>query len=88
MQLLVTPSGTVRCLYDETIEIGQLGRLAIQRASHVEPDCQGRWWANLSPISGPRLGPFSSRSRALAAEAAWLEVNWLAPQAAGGWYCR
>jgi len=43
----------------------------------VEPDQQGRWWADLSPIRGPSLGPFTQRSEALAAEHAWLETNWL-----------
>ena len=31
----------------------------IRRASHVEPDEAGRWWADLSPVGGPRLGPFA-----------------------------
>jgi hypothetical protein len=50
---------------------------AISRASHVEPGQQGRWWADLSPIRGPSLGPFTQRSEALAAEHTWLETNWL-----------
>ena len=45
------------------------------RHSHVEPDESGRWIADLSPVSGPALGPFPTRSAALAAEAAWLEAN-------------
>jgi hypothetical protein len=50
---------------------------AIFRASHVEPDQQGRWWANLAPVAGPLFGPFRSRSQALAAEQSWLETHWL-----------
>jgi hypothetical protein len=62
----------------EAIPLGELGGLAIQRASHVEPDAQGQWLADLSPIGGPTLGPFATRSEALAAEEAWLVENRLA----------
>ncbi len=55
----------VRCLYSETIELAALGTLTIQRASHVEPDTNGRWFADLSPSNGPLLGPFERRSDAL-----------------------
>jgi hypothetical protein len=77
MQLVVAPSGVVRCIYDETIDLAALGSPAISRASHVEPDQQGRWWADLSPVDGAVLGPFPNRSEALAAEHAWLESTWL-----------
>ena len=43
------------------------------RASQVEPDQQGRWWADMGPVNGPRLGPYDLRSEALVAEAAWLD---------------
>ena len=77
MQLVIESGGIVRCIYSEAIDLAALGRPAISRASHVEPDPQGRWWADLSPLSGPRLGPYEFRSEALAAELAWLEANWL-----------
>jgi hypothetical protein len=77
MQLVINPGGTVRCIYGEAIDLSALGIPAITRASYVEPDEQGRWWADLSPIQGPLLGPFSHRSEALAAELAWLETQWL-----------
>jgi hypothetical protein len=79
MQLVVEPGGQVRCLYGEAVNLAALGVLAIRRASHVEPDSQGAWWADLSPLGGPRLGPFPHRSLALAAEQTWLERNWLEP---------
>lgn len=84
MQLVITSSGTVHCLYDEIIDLTKFGRPEIQRASHVEPDGQGRWWADLSLVSGPLLGPFLSRSRALAAEVAWLKAYWLVPADGAG----
>ena len=77
MQLVVESGGTVRCIYAEQIDLAALGRLTIARASHVEPDRLGAWLADLAPVGGPLLGPFPSRSRALAAEFAWLEAHWL-----------
>jgi hypothetical protein len=76
MELRIDPCGTVRCVYDETLDLNVLGPLTITRASHVEPDAEGRWWSDLSPVRGPRLGPFNRRSEALAAEAAWLAAHW------------
>jgi hypothetical protein len=73
MQLVIEPGGVVRCIYSELLDLSALGSPAISRASHVEPDQQGQWWADLSPAGGPVLGPFSHRSEALAAEAVWLE---------------
>jgi len=78
MQIIIEAGGTVRCIYDEAIDLAAIGSPVITRASHVEPDQQGRWLADLSPISGPILGPFQVRSEALAAEHDWLETNWLA----------
>ena len=77
MHLIIEPDGTVRCVYDETVDLHELGRVHIQRGSHVEPDESGRWYADLSPVSGPSLGPFSMRSRALTAELDWLRRYWL-----------
>ena len=47
---------TDRCVYDEAIDLSQLGELTIRRASHVEPDDQGLWWADLArrEWAGPR----------------------------------
>ena len=81
MKLLVKPDGTVRAIYQEAIDLGVLGRPTIARASHVEPDGEGRWLADLKPVGGPVLGPFDRRSEALAAEIAWLEAHWLTPPA-------
>ena len=75
MTLVIGTDGTARCLYGEAIDLGELGHPAISRASHIEPDETGQWLADLSPVSGPILGPFPARSAALAAEAAWLEAN-------------
>ena len=77
MNLRVEPGGSLRCVYAESIDLAALGPLTIRRASSVEPDGQGRWWADLSPVGGPLLGPFPTRTRALEAELAWLQEHWL-----------
>lgn len=77
MQLVIDSTGVVRCLYHEGINLSSLGSMAIARGSHVEPDQSGCWHADLAPVGGPSLGPFERRSLALAAEAQWLEANWL-----------
>ena len=77
MQLVIDPEGQVRCVYSECIDLRALGSLSIQRGSHVEPDAQGQWFADLSPVAGPCLGPYRQRSEALLAEQTWLEQHWL-----------
>jgi len=79
MQLVIGPDGSGRCLYGEAIDLGNLGTLTITRASHVEPDDSGRWFASI--IDGPVRGPFVRRSDALQAEADWLHANRLAATA-------
>ena len=73
MVLVIDGRGAATCLYDETIDLAALGHLEIARASHVEPDESGRWWADLRVSGGPELGPFPHRSEALTAERRWIE---------------
>jgi hypothetical protein len=77
MQLLIDPQGQIRCLYEEAVDLAVFGKPTIRRASQVEPDPEGRWWADLAPVGGPKLGPFRRRSEALASERDWLEQHWL-----------
>jgi len=81
MQIVIDAQGGVRCVYSETVDLAQLGRMTIARGSHVEPDAAGKWHADLAPVGGPKLGPFGRRSEALAAEARWLCDHWLLPDA-------
>jgi hypothetical protein len=73
MDLVVSPTGEVTTLYTELLDLAALGALNITRASQVEPDVHGRWFAQI--IEGPTLGPFAWRSEALAAEVAWLKQH-------------
>jgi len=73
--LLVDRRGDILCLYGEEIDLAAIGRLCIRRASHVEPDSLGLWWADLCPVGGPRLGPFDRRGEALVSENTWLNQN-------------
>jgi hypothetical protein len=72
MELVVGGDGGVRCIYDEALDLREIGKLQITRASHVEPDAEGYWWADMGPSGGPALGPFMSRTEALQAERGWL----------------
>ena len=75
MHLLIRPDGRIECVYGEVIDLSRLGSLQIRRGSHVEPTSDGRWTVDLSPVNGPRLGPFPQRSAALAAELQWLDAH-------------
>ena len=77
MDLVILRSGAMKCIYDEALPLSLLGKLSISRASHVEPNSVGNWIADLSPVGGPKLGPFEKRTTALAAEVDWLRNNWL-----------
>ena len=77
LEIVIGPQGVARCLYSEQIDLRVLGQVELTRASHVEPDEQGQWWADLWPVEGPRLGPFARRSQALQAEQDWLLSHWL-----------
>lgn len=67
--------GTAKMIYTEEIDLNKLGKLDIKRASHVEPNSDGKWIADMSPVSGPVLGPFNTRTEALNEEIKWLEKN-------------
>jgi len=73
MTLVIDPAGEITTIYQEVLDLAALGVQRIERASHVEPDDQGQWWAQI--IDGPKLGPFALRSDALAAEVEWLMTH-------------
>ena len=68
MDLVVDAGRGVRCIDAESLDLRALGKLQITRASHVEPDSDGYWWADIGPVGGPVLGHFGTRGEALQAE--------------------
>jgi hypothetical protein len=74
MLMVIDSLGRIHCLYGEQLDLSSLGKLSIRRASFVEPEGDG-WYADLSPVAGPTLGPFLLRSQALQAEFLWLEQH-------------
>ena len=63
MQIIIEPDGTARCIYRKKSTWQRSAAPTITRASHVEPDQQGRWLADMSPVGGAVLGPFDSSQR-------------------------
>ena len=77
LQIMVLANGDARCLYSENVDLRSLGKLLIERGSHVEPTDGGQWIVDLAPVNGPVLGPFVHRSEGLDAEVNWLQRYWL-----------
>lgn len=74
--IIVESNGTIRFIYDDRLkDLLHNGSAVIQRVSHVEPTTAGDWTADLTPVQGPVLGPFSFRQQALDAEINWLNNN-------------
>ena len=73
MNVYVDPQGDLQFIYQEEINMEDLGASTIRRASEVEPIEDSQWCANLARLGGPMLGPFKNRSEAIEAELAWIE---------------
>jgi hypothetical protein len=80
MILRIDSAGAIHTIYAEQVDLGLLGVPSIHRASFVEPDQRGLWWADLTPVNGPVHGPFRHRSEALEMEQQWLIEHWLLRQ--------
>lgn len=74
-QISIGADGTITAIYsDDLADLFAEGHVHIQRASHVEPEPDGTWSADLAPIGGPKLTGFRLRQDALDAEIAFLEA--------------
>jgi hypothetical protein len=74
IDIIISKSGQIRFIYnDDLLSLAGLGTATIQRASHVEPSEDGSGWkADMSPVNGPMLGPYTTRAEALEHEVDWL----------------
>lgn len=72
---IVVSGNQIRYIYrDDMADLMNSGDTTISRASHVEP--QGNQWiADLTPVNGPILGPFTTRLEALQEEVKWLHEH-------------
>lgn len=76
-EIVIMRDGTIHFIfYDELKPLLDIGKSQVRRASHVDPTPDGlHWYADLSPVSGPKLGPFDTRDEAINEEVAWLLAN-------------
>jgi hypothetical protein len=75
MKIIIRPNGIMQFIYNDALTaMLDHGDANIRRASHVEP-CGTKWTADLQPVNGPVLGPFTLRQEALDAEIEWLNKN-------------
>ena len=73
MIVYVDEKGGLQFIYQEEINMEELGTSSIRRASDVEPTEHSQWFANLARSGGPALGPFKNRSEAIEAELIWIQ---------------
>jgi hypothetical protein len=73
VQVIVGNDGSIRFIYDDDLlGLAACGKMKVSRASHVEPNSDGKWEADMSPVGGPVLGPYKTRNEALEEEVKWL----------------
>lgn len=74
--VFILPDGTIRFIYDDSLKwLSSESNIFLKRASHIEAnvnDNKVEWFADLSPVNGPLLGPFASREESIEAEKHWL----------------
>ncbi len=73
-RIKVDSTGIVTFIWhDDLAGILDEGVATVRRASNVEPNADGKWTADLSPVGGPTFGPYTLRQDALDAEVEWLD---------------
>lgn len=77
--ITIRKDATIEFIYDDDLKcfIDTNTGIKIFRASHVEPDANGKWYADMGPVGGPKLEGFGTRGEALDAEVKWLQTNYL-----------
>lgn len=67
--------GGIRRIYNNALDLREIGTLQITRTSHVKPDAKRCWWADMEPVDGPVLGLFRSRGETLRTERQFLAAR-------------
>lgn len=80
MLIRFKPDGSISMIYDENYTaVMALGKKKIRRVSNVEPNEDGDWVADMSPLGpaheGVKLGPYALRSEAITAELNYLKEH-------------
>jgi len=75
MKLFIDENGVIQLIYTDNIDLSEWGDVKIQRASHVEPDENGLWYVDLTPVGGIIHHGFKKRQEALDFEVQWLLNN-------------
>ncbi|MFN3653408.1 MAG: hypothetical protein ACK47B_27840 [Armatimonadota bacterium] len=70
--LVVEADGVVRGLYTELVDLGEVGALEIERASHVEFNARSQTW-EARWTDGQWIGAASTRRRVLELERSELQ---------------
>ncbi len=70
--LFVAPDGRVIGIHTDSIELGDLGKLNVSRATTIEYDNAAQKWV-VRDIEGNFLYSHASRSKCLAWEVEWLD---------------
>jgi hypothetical protein len=71
----IEPDGTVVTVYTDTVDLRAVGHIHAVRASVVEWDEPCQAWTARILATGERLGPFATRTEAVAAERARLATR-------------
>jgi hypothetical protein len=74
----IEPDGRVVTVYTDTVDLRALGHVRAVRASVVEWDEGSQAWIARVLARGERLGPFTTRAEAVAAERAVLATHLVA----------
>jgi len=69
--LSISEDGTLSCLYNEVLDLRELGASNTRRASNVEWDNTSQQWV-VTLANGEVLGGWPKRSEAIAAEVDYL----------------
>ena len=77
-KVIIGNDGIARFIYDDAVmgvmnEISE--KVCVKRASHVEPDENGLWFADMAPVGGEKFIGFKTRQEALDFEVDWLNQH-------------